>query len=123
MWLACHNDLTSGTSDATRVDLARMGVIEVQDALTVTSPVDVKLTDLALGLGSIWYVNTAGNAVAQVNEQTLQKQARRERRACARRRRRRVRLGLDRELRRRHRLPGLSRPFGSGRHAEDDPRR
>ncbi len=73
LWVACVNRETPPISDALRIDLRTRKVTHVADALTVTSPVAVGFRDVAVGLGSVWYVNGDANTVSQVDTATLQK--------------------------------------------------
>jgi YVTN family beta-propeller protein len=73
LWIACDYGEAPPISDAFRIDLRTRKVTPVPNALTVTAPVPVRFRDVAVGLGSVWYVNHDANSVSQVDAATLQK--------------------------------------------------
>jgi YVTN family beta-propeller protein len=68
LWVACSQ--ISG-SDASRVDPKSTRVVRIEEALFSSSPVGIALSDVAFGLGSVWITNRTGNAVVQIDAETL----------------------------------------------------
>jgi YVTN family beta-propeller protein len=69
LWFTCI--FGPGTSDAARIDLRTKTATRVDDALFSSSPIGIELVDVVVGLGSVWYVNRAGNTVVQIAEDSL----------------------------------------------------
>jgi YVTN family beta-propeller protein len=68
LWVACTQ--ISG-SDASKVDPQAGNVVRIDEALFSSSPVGIGLSDIAFGLGSLWITNRTGNAVVQIEADTL----------------------------------------------------
>jgi YVTN family beta-propeller protein len=68
LWVACTQ--ISG-SDASKVDPPTGDVVRIDEALFSSSPVGIGLSDIAFGFGSLWITNRTGNAVVQIDAETL----------------------------------------------------
>jgi YVTN family beta-propeller protein len=70
LWLTCD---IGGSSNAFRIVSSTGATATVDDALNSSLPTGVLFSDLASGLGAVWFVNAAGNTVAQIEPVTLRK--------------------------------------------------